>query len=139
MTHLTRNIYTRPIQGQHNTAQGGAWSAMCRPGFNASGRHTAPKRLATQHSMEKKPPQIIFSARERRWKSPPFRIVAHLEERENQFESCSSLMHFARNHTFFAPFSCNFTSKTRLSYTRKHNPTPYPSPEIISKHYVFGV
>ena len=47
MTHLTRNIYTRPIQGQHNTAQGGAWSAMCRPGLNASGRYTAPMRLAT--------------------------------------------------------------------------------------------
>lgn len=58
-------------------------------------------------------------------------------ERKNRFESCSFLVHFARNHTFLAVFLCKFTRKTRLSYTRKHNPTPNPTPEIISDYLVF--
>ena len=51
---------------------------------------------------------------------------------KNRFESCSFLMHFAS-------FLCIFTRKTRLSYTRKRNPTPYPTPKITSKYWNSGV
>ena len=58
-------------------------------------------------------------------------VFSHTFE-ENWFESCSSLMHFAS-------FLCIFTRKTRLSYTRKRNPTPYPTPEITNNYWKSGV
>ena len=58
---------------------------------------------------------------------------------KNQFESCSFLKHFARNHILFTVFFAPFCTEKEISYTRKSNPTPYPTPETASKHWIFVV
>ena len=82
--------------------------------------------------------RLSVQAERHHWTCTPFR-AASSRLAQNRFESCSFLMHFARNHTFFASFLYGFIRKTRLSYTRKRNPTPNLTPETASKYWMFGV
>ncbi len=60
-------------------------------------------------------------------------FISHIGQK-NRFESCSFLVHLAIFYVCFA-------RKTRLSYTRKTNPTPNSTPEyaFIYREFHYAV